>query len=197
MSGLPTDIVYLGDLAPTGPVKDADSTFWCDSSACSAGVDLKRVSAFEIANFALTKLTAAAPLSVVGQSLLFHYDTNTLAVRDGNLTVIGGGSGGGSGPGGSLGLTYGAYGALTPVDADSVPESELVVHDVARQDPSYAFALSRLDSGDFAHTPIGVFRSVPRPSYDTLMADQIDAARAGGEGDLATLLAGNDTWEVG
>jgi 2-oxoglutarate/2-oxoacid ferredoxin oxidoreductase subunit beta len=100
------------------------------------------------------------------------------------------------GPGGSMGLTYGPYGALAPVACDEVPASELVVHDVARQDPSYAFALSRLDSGDFSHTPIGVFRSVDRPSYDTLMARQISAARAGGEGDLATLLAGNDTWEV-
>jgi len=100
------------------------------------------------------------------------------------------------GPDGSMGLTYGHYGALTPVAVDSVPASELVVHDVTRQDPSYAFALSRLDSGDFSHTPIGVFRAAPRPSYDTLMADQIETARAGGEGDLATLLAGNDTWEV-
>ncbi len=67
---------------------------------------------------------------------------------------------------------------------------------MTRPDPSYAFALSRLDTGDFAHAPIGVFRAVPRPSYDELMASQIDAARAGGEGDLAALLAGNDTWEV-
>jgi 2-oxoglutarate/2-oxoacid ferredoxin oxidoreductase subunit beta len=100
------------------------------------------------------------------------------------------------GPGGSMGLTYGPYGALMPVEADSVPATELVVHDVRRADPSYAFALSRLDSGDFSHTPIGVFRSVDRSSYDTLMAGQIEEARAGGEGDLATLLAGNDTWEV-
>jgi hypothetical protein len=28
------------------------------------------------------------------------------------------------------------------------------------------------------------------------MADQITAARAGGEGNLTTLLAGSDTWEV-
>jgi 2-oxoglutarate ferredoxin oxidoreductase subunit beta len=100
------------------------------------------------------------------------------------------------GPGGSMGLTYGPYGALTPVEASSVPASELVVHDVTRADPSYAFALSRLDAGDFSHTPIGVFRSVPRSSYDELMASQIDAARASGDGDLATLLAGSDTWEV-
>jgi 2-oxoglutarate/2-oxoacid ferredoxin oxidoreductase subunit beta len=100
------------------------------------------------------------------------------------------------GPDGSMGLTYGPYGALTSVPVDAVPAADLVVHDVTRDDPSYAFALSRLDSGDFAHTPIGVFRSVTRPSYDTLMADQISAARSGGDGDLATLLAGNDTWDV-
>ncbi len=78
-----------------------------------------------------------------------------------------------------------------------MPESALVVHDATRDDPSYAFALSRLDSGDFSHTPIGVFRSVDRPSYDSLMAAQLDQAQAGGKGDLARLLAGNDTWEVG
>ena len=77
-----------------------------------------------------------------------------------------------------------------------VPAAELVVHDATRPDPAYAFALSRLDSGDFSHTPIGIFRSVERPSYDDLMAGQIATARAGGEGDLATLLSGNDTWEV-
>jgi len=100
------------------------------------------------------------------------------------------------GPDKSMGLTYGRYGELVPVEAASVPASELVVHDATRQDPAYAFALSRLDSADFSHTPIGVFRSVDRPSYDNLMADQIAAARGGGEGDLATLLSGNDTWEV-
>src|SRR6201997_836276 len=50
------------------------------------------------------------------------------------------------GPDGSMGLTYGPYGALTPVEAASVPESELVVHDATRTDPADAVALSRLDS---------------------------------------------------
>jgi 2-oxoglutarate ferredoxin oxidoreductase subunit beta len=98
---------------------------------------------------------------------------------------------------GSMGLVYGPYGSLEPVSADSVASSELVVHDATRTDPSYAFALSRLDSADFSHTPIGVFRSVDRPSYDELMASQLEQARSGGPGDLAKLLAGNDTWEVG
>jgi 2-oxoglutarate ferredoxin oxidoreductase subunit beta len=77
-----------------------------------------------------------------------------------------------------------------------VAESELIVHDATLDDPSYAFALSRLDSYDFTHTPIGVFRSVERGSYDDAMAAQIETARASGEGDLTKLLAGGDTWEV-
>ena len=100
------------------------------------------------------------------------------------------------GPERSMGLVYGSYGSIEAVEAASVPESELIVHDAARTDPSYAFALSRLDGYDFAHTPIGVFRSVERTSYDDAMAAQIDTARAAGAGDLGKLLSGNDTWEV-
>jgi 2-oxoglutarate/2-oxoacid ferredoxin oxidoreductase subunit beta len=100
------------------------------------------------------------------------------------------------GPDGSLGLRYGRYGAIETVLAAEVPESDLIVHDATLADPSYAFALSRLDSYDFTHTPIGVFRSVERGSYDDAMAAQIETAKAGGDGDLATLLSGNDTWEV-
>jgi len=95
-----------------------------------------------------------------------------------------------------MGLVYGPYGSIEAVEAASVPESQLIVHDAARADPSYAFALSRLDGYDFAHSPIGIFRSVERPSYDDAMAAQIDTARSGGAGDLAKLLAGNDTWVV-
>jgi 2-oxoglutarate ferredoxin oxidoreductase subunit beta len=100
------------------------------------------------------------------------------------------------GPDGSLGLAYGRYGSIETVLAAEVAESDLIVHDATRADPSYAFALSRLDSYDFTHTPIGVFRSVERGSYDDAMAAQIETAKAGGEGDLTKLLAGADTWEV-
>ena len=47
------------------------------------------------------------------------------------------------------------------------------------------------------HTPIGVFRQVERPSYDALMAQQVrEAQTKQGEGDLAALLAGGDTWTI-
>jgi 2-oxoglutarate ferredoxin oxidoreductase subunit beta len=77
-------------------------------------------------------------------------------------------------------------------------ESRILVHDAHSTSPTTAFALSRLaDPDTLHHTPIGVLRSVERPVYDTLMSDQLDAAvERDGKGDLAALLAGNDTWTV-
>src|SRR5689334_6475172 len=119
--------------------------------------------------------------------------------------------------GGTRGLRFGPHGELEAVEvaaaeglgksdaaaegpgkSDAAADEEtLITHDAHRADPSYAFALSRLDTSDFRHTPVGVFRQVEQASYDQLMAEQIDAARSrGGPGDLAALLAGNDTWEV-
>ncbi|WP_245966316.1 2-oxoacid:ferredoxin oxidoreductase subunit beta [Sphaerisporangium album] len=88
-------------------------------------------------------------------------------------------------------------GAIEVVDRASVPESEILVHDAHDPDPSVAFALSRLDEPAFAHVPIGIFRSVDRPAYDSLMAEQMeDAVAQRGPGDLADLLRGGDTWAV-
>jgi 2-oxoglutarate ferredoxin oxidoreductase subunit beta len=99
--------------------------------------------------------------------------------------------------GGSRGLRFGPHGQLEAVEATAADESTLITHDAHRADPSYAFALSRLDASDFRHTPVGVFRQVEQPSYDQLMAEQIEAAKQrSGSGDLAALLAGSDTWEV-
>ena len=95
-----------------------------------------------------------------------------------------------------LGKSDAAAEGLGKSDA-AADEDTLITHDAHRADPSYAFALSRLDTADFRHTPVGVFRQVEQASYDQLMAEQIDAARSrSGPGDLAALLAGNDTWEV-
>jgi 2-oxoglutarate/2-oxoacid ferredoxin oxidoreductase subunit beta len=98
---------------------------------------------------------------------------------------------------GAHGLRFGSHGSLEVVDAAQAGEGSLLVHDAHAADPSYAFALSRLDTRDFAHSPIGVFRQVPRASYDELMAGQIDTAKAKqGPGDLGALLAGGDTWQI-
>jgi 2-oxoglutarate ferredoxin oxidoreductase subunit beta len=101
------------------------------------------------------------------------------------------------GPGGQQGLRAGRYGGLEAVNVAGADEESLLVHDAGQDDPSYAFALSRLDSAGFTHAPIGIFRKVERPSYDALMAQQIrEEQTKQGEGNLATLLAAGDTWEI-
>jgi 2-oxoglutarate ferredoxin oxidoreductase subunit beta len=101
------------------------------------------------------------------------------------------------GPGKGQGLRFGRYGSLEAAEVAGADEDSLLVHDAAAAGPAYAFALSRLGSADFAHTPIGVFRNVARPSYDEMMSAQLEEARARqGQGDLAALLAGPDTWQV-
>ncbi|MEV6947362.1 2-oxoacid:ferredoxin oxidoreductase subunit beta, partial [Streptomyces sp. NPDC051172] len=78
-------------------------------------------------------------------------------------------------------------------------EARVLVHDAHAASPTTAFALSRLaDPQTLHHTPIGVFRDVERPVYDTQMAAQLEAAlEQNGKGDLAALIKGNDTWTVG
>ena len=74
-------------------------------------------------------------------------------------------------------------------------------HDAHADDPSVAFALSRLDDPTLAHVPMGIFRDVERSTYDDLVRAQIDGTVTGAGGpatdqDLADLLAGRDSWMV-
>lgn len=92
-------------------------------------------------------------------------------------------------------------GRLEFVAAADAAGADVVVHDAGAEDPSQAFALSRLDSPEMTHVPMGIFRSVSRPTYDDGVRAQVDAAiaTAGGpasDDDLASLLRGRDTWTV-
>ncbi|MFE7774353.1 2-oxoacid:ferredoxin oxidoreductase subunit beta [Streptomyces sp. NPDC057445] len=91
-----------------------------------------------------------------------------------------------------------ATGDLKVVAVTPANEAEILVHDAHSASPTTAFALSRLaDPDTLHHTPIGVFRSIDRPVYDTQMSEQLDAAiEQNGKGDLSSLLTGNDTWTV-
>ncbi|HIT75265.1 MAG TPA: 2-oxoacid:ferredoxin oxidoreductase subunit beta [Candidatus Avipropionibacterium avicola] len=93
-----------------------------------------------------------------------------------------------------------ATGALEIVETAEVAVSDLVVHDAHSEDPSYAFALSRLTSvGELTRAPIGILRSVERPSYDDQTREQLTAASGGAnptEEQLQQLILGRDTWTV-
>ncbi|ETK34265.1 2-oxoacid:ferredoxin oxidoreductase subunit beta [Microbispora sp. ATCC PTA-5024] len=89
-------------------------------------------------------------------------------------------------------------GGVEVVRRSEVADDEILVHDAHNPDPSAAFALSRLDDPAFEHVPIGVFRSIDRPSYDQLMNEQLQTATADkGRGSLGDLLLGGDTWRIG
>jgi 2-oxoglutarate ferredoxin oxidoreductase subunit beta len=67
-----------------------------------------------------------------------------------------------------------------------------IVHD--ETDFATAFALSKVTWETHGTIPLGVFRDVPRESYDELVQAQLENAK--GTGDLATLVASGDTWRI-
>jgi len=83
------------------------------------------------------------------------------------------------------------------VDLDgSVSEDDLLFHDETMSEPSLAFTLARMRQPEFPE-PMGIFRSISKPSYDEVADQQIkDAIADKGPGDLAELFSRGDTWEV-
>jgi 2-oxoglutarate ferredoxin oxidoreductase subunit beta len=108
-----------------------------------------------------------------GRPIRFGTDASRAVVRDGN-------------------------GALVVEGGVAEDDPRLVVHDAHSEDPTYAFALSRLQSLDTRYAAMGVLRDVTRPTYDAQMSAQLEQAGAGNleEHALAGLLRGNDSWHV-
>ncbi len=77
-----------------------------------------------------------------------------------------------------------------------ISESDLLVHDIHASEPHLANMLARMDYPDFP-VPLGVFRSIAKPTYDELMEAQVqDAISRYGAGNLEQLLNGGDLWVV-
>ena len=81
------------------------------------------------------------------------------------------------------------------IGEDGVSESDILVHDETSEDPTYAFMLAHLSAPEFP-TPVGIFRALSRPTYETLVREQIDEAKKEKKADLHALLSQGDTWEV-
>jgi 2-oxoglutarate/2-oxoacid ferredoxin oxidoreductase subunit beta len=98
---------------------------------------------------------------------------------------------------GQHGVALNAFGECEVVDVASVGDGKLLVHDEHRDDPTLAFALSRLSDRPTVPTPMGVFRDVDRPTYEAEVQRQLAAAaERKGPGDLEALLGGGATWDV-
>ena len=112
--------------------------------------------------------------------------SNLIPLQDGDPIVF---------AGGELCVTRNASGSLEVSETASVDPDSILIHDSANPDPSIAFALSRITG----KTPIGIFRSVTRPSYDDDLRRQIKVSagfRANTDEDLQIMLDGKDCWVV-
>src|SRR4030095_12859790 len=73
---------------------------------------------------------------------------------------------------------------------------DLLVHDAKAEEPVLTYMLARMDYPEFP-VPIGVFRSVAKPSYDELLEVQVeDCTSRMGTGDLDKLLNSGETWVI-
>jgi len=80
-----------------------------------------------------------------------------------------------------------------PVNGDT---DGLLVHDPHAADPTLAFMIGQMHNHGLP-VALGVLRAVERPSYDTLVNDQVQQAiQSKGEGDLEALLNDGDSWTV-
>jgi 2-oxoglutarate ferredoxin oxidoreductase subunit beta len=98
---------------------------------------------------------------------------------------------------GERGVVQRSDGRLEIVDVADVGEEAILVHDEKSDDPSLAFALSRLANGPYEPTPVGIFRAVERPEYGEELSRQIVRAQEQrGVGDLGALLRSGSSWMV-
>jgi 2-oxoglutarate ferredoxin oxidoreductase subunit beta len=101
------------------------------------------------------------------------------------------------GPDGNKGVVLDPSGCATVVEVTPENEASIIVHDPNHPDPSLSFALSRLSSGPYEPTPVGVFRSVRRPEFAGEVSRQlVNAQDTKGPGDLDKLLHSRPTWTV-
>jgi 2-oxoglutarate ferredoxin oxidoreductase subunit beta len=82
------------------------------------------------------------------------------------------------------------------VGENGVTEADLVVHDERAANGGLAFFLSQLEAP--LPVPLGVFRAVQAPAYESLHAGVADGARERhGRGRLDDLFNEGDTWTIG
>ncbi|GMU23549.1 MAG: 2-oxoglutarate ferredoxin oxidoreductase subunit beta [Phycisphaerae bacterium] len=76
---------------------------------------------------------------------------------------------------------------------NGITEDDLLFHDEKSDNSTLAFLLSQMRYPEFPE-PMGVLRCVDKPRYEVLAHQQVDKARAKGEGRLEDLFGEGDTW---
>ena len=94
------------------------------------------------------------------------------------------------------GIRMNGFGPEVVQLGNGIGEEDLLIHQEALVNSSYAYMLSRMEYPHFP-LPFGILRSVQKPSYDDMLGGQLEGAvEKFGEGDLSALYHNSDTWEV-
>jgi 2-oxoglutarate ferredoxin oxidoreductase subunit beta len=85
---------------------------------------------------------------------------------------------------------------VVTVGENGVTANDLLVHDENSPRSYLAYILGRFQYPDFP-VPMGVFRQVLRPTYEEMLAEQINTAITNkGPGNLQKLLHSGETWVI-
>jgi len=86
--------------------------------------------------------------------------------------------------------------AVVTIGEQGVTEKDLIVHDMHREDTTYASMLTQMEYPDFP-LPVGVYRAVKKPVYEEELVEQIKSVTAlKGRRNLKALLRGSEYWTV-
>ncbi|HBF12488.1 MAG TPA: 2-oxoacid:ferredoxin oxidoreductase subunit beta [Deltaproteobacteria bacterium] len=78
---------------------------------------------------------------------------------------------------------------------NGITEKDLVVHDEFLPTSSLAYVLAQMERPT-APIPMGIFRSIQKPTYETMIHQQVERAHSKGKGNLEKLIHGENTWVV-
>ena len=78
---------------------------------------------------------------------------------------------------------------------EAADDADLLTYDAHREDSALASIVATMTYPDFP-VPVGIFRQIERPTYEDLVDEQVTSAREQRAPDLASLIAGPETWEV-
>jgi len=79
---------------------------------------------------------------------------------------------------------------------NGVGEKDLLVHDEQAEPATLAYLLTRMNYPEHP-VPVGVFRAVEKPTYESSLQSQVDSAiQKQGPGDLRKVLESGDVWDV-
>ena|SRR5687768_6195614 len=85
---------------------------------------------------------------------------------------------------------------VVEIGVNGVTEQDILIYDAHQDSGAMAYLISRFDLPNFP-VPIGVFRSVERPTYERQIEAQMGLAKQKqGEGSIEKLLRSGDTWQV-